>query len=193
MLVELSWVECDSKCLTSVSEINWKSAAFISSSSFLVTSTDIGANSWFSDNCKHLLGLRADKSKISLTVWISLFLASWTNAPTGRPNSLKHHVSGPVYAMGRGIKIKYNKTENEIKPALQEPKKQQETFLKTNKYTARTLLQNTGLSAWLPSSVCMTRKAVFFLGLIISGYANAKVHWFRLSGFSLLAGLNDTD
>jgi len=50
--------------------------------------------------------------------------------------------------MGRGIKIKYNKTENEIKPALQEPKKkQQETFLKTNKYTARTLLQNTGLSA----------------------------------------------
>jgi len=49
--------------------------------------------------------------------------------------------------MGRGIKIKYNKTENEIKPALQEPKKQQETFLKTNTYTARTLLQNTGLSA----------------------------------------------
>ena len=49
-------------------------AAFISLSSLIVTPTNIGTNNRFSDNCKHLS--RADKSKISLTVSISLFLAS---------------------------------------------------------------------------------------------------------------------
>ena len=59
------------KTRVKTSQINWKTAAFISLSSLLVTPTDIGANSRFSDNCKRLL--RADKSKISLTVSISLF------------------------------------------------------------------------------------------------------------------------
>jgi len=39
-----------------------KSAAFISLYSLLVTPTNIGANSRFSDNCKRLL--RADKSNL---------------------------------------------------------------------------------------------------------------------------------